>query len=86
MSAAAPCWAAGKLPRALDGKPSRLPSCEASLEVGYLLVARSNERGLALSGARPDHAIEGDTVECVDLSDALGHLVERDVESARDMG
>ena len=69
----------------MDGKPSCLPSCEASLEVEYFRVAHSKKRGLSQSGARPHHAIEGDTVRCVNLADALRHLIERDIDSARDV-
>ena len=71
-----------ELPRALDGKPGRLPSCQASLKVEHLLVAPIKKCGLTLSSARPDHAIQGDAVGRVDLGDALRHLVERGVDCA----
>ena len=77
-------WPGGLL-LARDGKSGRLPSREASLDVEDLLVARREQSRLTLPRARPDHAIEGDTVGCVNLSDALRHLVERDVHSTRDV-
>ena len=78
--------AAGALGSAFNGKAVRLPSRKPALEVEYRLVARGEERGLALSGAWPDHAIERDTVGCVDLGDALRHLVERNIDGAWNMG
>jgi hypothetical protein len=71
--------------RSLDGEAGLLPGCEATLEVKYGRIARGEERGLALSSAGPDHAVESDTVGSVDFHDALSYLVERNVDGARDM-
>jgi len=80
-----PRWAAGELLGPFDGEPSRLPRCHASLEMEYVLESRSKQRGLTLSSSRPDHAINGDTVRCVDLGDAPRHLVERNVDGTGDV-
>jgi hypothetical protein len=69
----------------LDGEAGFLPGCEATLEVKHGCIARGRERGLALPSARPDHAIESDTVRRIDFHDSLSHFIEWDVDGARDM-
>ena len=75
----------GGVPRALDGKACSLPRCQAPLEMKHRRVAGSKKSGLALASAWPEHAVEGDAIRRVDLGDPLRHLVERDVQGARDV-
>ena len=72
----------GLLALAVDGKASRLPGSEASLEVEHFLVARSEKGEFTLAGTRPDHAVESDAVRRVNFGDALRHLVEGYVDAA----